>query len=417
MESTIYNLITTGNFKSLEMEPKEQFRRLEMHTGKVKDMFDVILAQLMTLESGINSVGQQTLISAQEFSRALYGGGTGVIDHASLTNLNYAAAGHIGFEATLGNPSITGQYLVSTTGGARSWVTLPSFVPSARTVTVVGPLAGGGALSSDITISIVQADSTHDGYITATAFNGLTAKLSDAPSDGSSYGRKDGSWVTVAAGGSVTTVSVSTNDGVSGTVANATTTPAITLTLGAITPQSVDVDSGYGYKIATKDAIHRQGTSWFVGEAGTVGQSDSGDNVVIGYASAASMTSGGNTIIGSTSGQSLTTGNQNTLIGWGCGNTITSGQFNLCIGLGANPSSATAEEEFVVSSLATGNETSFLRGKFHVTESSQYLKVYGYIRTTQGYKSTDDSIGATTSFSTADTKTITVKNGLITNVA
>jgi len=40
--------------------------------------------------------------------------------------------------------------------------------------------------------------------------------------------------------GTVTTVSVTTANGVSGTVANATTTPAITLTLGAITPTSVN---------------------------------------------------------------------------------------------------------------------------------------------------------------------------------
>lgn len=41
-------------------------------------------------------------------------------------------------------------------------------------------------------------------------------------------------------GGTVTLVSVTTANGVSGTVLNATTTPAITLTLGAITPTSVN---------------------------------------------------------------------------------------------------------------------------------------------------------------------------------
>lgn len=51
----------------------------------------------------------------------------------------------------------------------------------------------------------------------------------------------DGGYATVgvAGGGSVTSVSVVTANGVSGSVANATTTPAITLTLGAITPSSV----------------------------------------------------------------------------------------------------------------------------------------------------------------------------------
>lgn len=40
--------------------------------------------------------------------------------------------------------------------------------------------------------------------------------------------------------GTVTTVSVATANGVSGTVANATTTPSITITLGAITPTTVN---------------------------------------------------------------------------------------------------------------------------------------------------------------------------------
>ncbi len=45
---------------------------------------------------------------------------------------------------------------------------------------------------------------------------------------------------TTGGGGSVTTVSVVTANGVSGTVATATSTPAITLSLGAITPSSVN---------------------------------------------------------------------------------------------------------------------------------------------------------------------------------
>lgn len=59
------------------------------------------------------------------------------------------------------------------------------------------------------------------------------------------------------AGGSVTTVSVVTNNGVSGSVANATTTPAITLSLGAITPTSI-ISGGpirlKGYTVATLPA-------------------------------------------------------------------------------------------------------------------------------------------------------------------
>lgn len=47
------------------------------------------------------------------------------------------------------------------------------------------------------------------------------------------------SWGTVSGSGTVTSVSVTTANGVSGSVATATTTPAISLTLGAITPTTV----------------------------------------------------------------------------------------------------------------------------------------------------------------------------------
>jgi hypothetical protein len=47
-------------------------------------------------------------------------------------------------------------------------------------------------------------------------------------------------WVAVSGTGTVTTVSVVTANGISGSVATSTTTPAITLTLGVITPTSVN---------------------------------------------------------------------------------------------------------------------------------------------------------------------------------
>jgi len=80
------------------------------------------------------------------------------------------------------------------------------------------------------------------GQTTAnTAFNAL------APSQSGNSGKyltTDGnntSWAAVSggAGGTVTSVSVTTANGVSGVVATPTITPAITLTLGAITPTSV----------------------------------------------------------------------------------------------------------------------------------------------------------------------------------
>lgn len=60
--------------------------------------------------------------------------------------------------------------------------------------------------------------------------------------DGKIYKIFDGAWIDAGGaggGGTVTSVSVTTANGVSGSVATPTTTPAISLTLGAITPTSV----------------------------------------------------------------------------------------------------------------------------------------------------------------------------------
>lgn len=65
--------------------------------------------------------------------------------------------------------------------------------------------------------------------------------------------------------GTVTSVSVATANGVSGTVANPTTTPAITLTLGAITPSSVAI--GVGSAITSSGAGGALGTNAFTSTA------------------------------------------------------------------------------------------------------------------------------------------------------
>ncbi len=57
-----------------------------------------------------------------------------------------------------------------------------------------------------------------------------------------------------ASGGTVTTVSVVTANGVSGSVANASTTPAITLVLGDITPSNVSLQTGGALRTDTTTA-------------------------------------------------------------------------------------------------------------------------------------------------------------------
>lgn len=79
------------------------------------------------------------------------------------------------------------------------------------------------------------------------ALYGLSDVLIASPTNGQvlTYDSATGLWKNAAGGGggggsgTVTSVSVTTANGVSGSVANSTTTPAITLTLGAITPTTI----------------------------------------------------------------------------------------------------------------------------------------------------------------------------------
>jgi hypothetical protein len=81
--------------------------------------------------------------------------------------------------------------------------------------------------------------------------------------------------------GTVTSVSVATANGVSGTVATSTTTPAITLTLGAITPTTVN-----GVTFSGSGSIANSGTSSLTGftgsgtHSGTSSGTNTGDQTI-----------------------------------------------------------------------------------------------------------------------------------------
>lgn len=96
-------------------------------------------------------------------------------------------------------------------------------------VTTVAGLAQWSKLGKGTVVAV------NDGQSSSDCTSGAGSSAATCQYNGST-------WASVGGGGgsgTVTSVSVVTANGVSGTVATATTTPAITVTLGAITPSSI----------------------------------------------------------------------------------------------------------------------------------------------------------------------------------
>lgn len=114
---------------------------------------------------------------------------------------------------------------------------LAAKVPTSRTVSTTGPLSGGGALSGNLTLAITDFVASGASHARGTVPDpGVTAGTTK-------FLREDATWqpISGSAGGTVTSVSVVTANGISGTVATSTSTPAITLSLAIITPTSISV--------------------------------------------------------------------------------------------------------------------------------------------------------------------------------
>lgn len=125
------------------------------------------------------------------------------------------------------------------------------FNPFTGTFDNVATVTGSTGISGATANGAMYATAANTGTSTAALTNGqlLIGSTGNAPvaatiTQGTGITVTNGSGtITIASAGggsgTVTSVSVSTANGVSGTVANSTTTPAITLSLGAITPSSV----------------------------------------------------------------------------------------------------------------------------------------------------------------------------------
>jgi|GEM_PF-7049532 len=172
--------------------------------------------------------------------------------------------------------------------------------------------------------------------------------------------------------GTVTSVSVTTANGVSGTVATATTTPAISLTLGAITPTSVN---GVTLSGSSTPTLAVTGTT-------SVSGTNTGDQTNI-TGNAATVTTNANL-----TGPITSSGNATSIASQtGTGTTFamqTSPNFSTSIGLGTSPAAVVDINQGATASAWTTNgiglrirPTSFTDNSSSGTVASVYMNTVG----------------------------------------
>ncbi len=161
-------------------------------------------------------------------------------------NTTGTAANITGVLNTTSLPALTGD--VTNTAGSAATTISANAVTTAKVInsaitnaklanmgatTIKGNNTGASAAPLDLTGTQVTA--------LLDVFNTTKGLVPGVTSNTTQYLRADGTFAVPpgATSGTVTSVAVTTANGVSGTVTNSTTTPAISLTLGAITPASV----------------------------------------------------------------------------------------------------------------------------------------------------------------------------------
>lgn len=171
----------------------------------------------------------------------------------TATRMIITSTGNVTFGSTAGTGvgslyagTITGSSFVKT-GGTSSQILMAdgTVLTAGSNITISGGTISATSSSGTTTNSLIlKADTGTTEGTDLYTFNGAAAKtLNIVAGTNMSITKVAGQWTINTSAttntGTVTSVSVTTANGVSGSVATSTTTPAITLTLGAITPSSV----------------------------------------------------------------------------------------------------------------------------------------------------------------------------------
>jgi hypothetical protein len=210
------------------------------NTGSLANPADLTVSQVQTMLSisGTNT-GDVTLAGQNYLSISGQVLTAGAVDLSGSNATGILSASRF--------PALTGD--ISTTAGS---LTTAIGAGKVTNTMLAGSIAASKLVGTDIATVGTITTGTWNGTTIAVANGGTGAtSATDAltnllPSQTGNSGKvlttngSATSWTAVSGSGTVTSVSVTTANGVSGTVANATTTPAISLTLGAITPSTVN---------------------------------------------------------------------------------------------------------------------------------------------------------------------------------
>lgn len=165
--------------------------------------------------------------------------GTGAAEMQSLATLK-SDLGLTGTNSGDQTITLTGDVTGSGTGSFATAIGANKVTRGMLSATAGAAFLGATAAGNVADLTGTQATTLLD------AFTSTLKGLAPASGGGTTnFLRADGTWAAPPGGGSgtVTSVSVTSANGVSGTVTNPTTTPAISLALGAITPTSVAATS------------------------------------------------------------------------------------------------------------------------------------------------------------------------------
>ncbi len=202
----------------------------------------------ITGTSPITGAGTFTVVNTAPDQTVSIANGTGInvtgtYPNFTVTNTSPSSGGTVTSIQVVSNASAfsvtptsaiasSGIYSIVPTGTSSQFVKADgskdgtSYLTGNQPITLSGAVTGIGSTSISTTLA---------ASVVGTANLSATGTPSIA-----TYLRGDNTWATPAGAGTVTSVNVVTANGVSGSVSNPTSTPAITLTLGAITPTSVN---------------------------------------------------------------------------------------------------------------------------------------------------------------------------------